>query len=147
MTKLEKGKLLDEILALFDGNKTRNFTELREQFGEERYFLIENHLKFLVGENVVEDHQGKLCLSPKGFAIYTDLKNLGYESRELEKLAQVAKTDRQFWWIFWITLITLIVTIYQVFFASTPRLPEPQKEKLSAPSQPVLDQDSTNSKK
>lgn len=134
MTKIEKAELLDKILLKFQGNKTLawDYFHKPEFYKElhENYFVVENHLNYLIGEEMLSkerqiddeksDRGGMTLyseysfLTPKGFAVMTDLENLGYVHAENERLRIDKREDRTLAYAklaFWSGLIATIITL------------------------------------
>jgi hypothetical protein len=137
MTKLEKAILLDKILLKFEGNKTWTWDgihtpEFYKDLNDD-YFVIENHLNFLIGDGMLtkyrdvdykdltknlEDYPELSNLTPKGFAVMTDLKNLGYEQKEKERERVDHREERTLFYAkkgFWIAFISAVLALIALF--------------------------------
>jgi hypothetical protein len=96
MSKI-KASILDAILLKFQGDiSIQHYMQINNQFKDidNNYFVIENHLKFLEAENMLNcSSEGIRKLSPRGWATMTDIKNLGYEKKaKKEKRVSIINT-------------------------------------------------------
>ena len=92
---LEKAKLSDAILLKFRGNITVSWDEIKEgafNAVHSDYYVIENRIKFLLGENVLKQETKigvkiylMLSMTDKGWAIMTDMGNAGYVAKAIKE--------------------------------------------------------------
>jgi hypothetical protein len=134
MTKLEKAELLDRILLKFQGNKTIAWDYFHKpEFYKDlhdNYYVVENHLNYLIGDEMltkerqIDNEKSDKArmniyseysfLTPKGFAVMTDLENLGYVRTENERIRIDKREDRTLTYAklaFWSGLIATIITL------------------------------------
>lgn len=137
MTRTEKAILLDKILLKFEGNKTWTWDgihtpEFYKDLNDD-YFVVENHLNFLIGDGMLtkyrdpdykdlnknfEDYPELSNLTPKGFAVMTDLKNLGYVQKERDRERIDEREEQTLFYAkkgFWVALISVLIAIIGLF--------------------------------
>jgi ABC-type sugar transport system permease subunit len=110
----EKAIKLDAILLKFHGDiSIQHYDDNINNFKEiDTYYKIENYLKFLESENMVENIPAKVRtykLRPRGWATMTEIKTEGYVSKHKEKQRNEI--------IKWTTLFTVIVTLMVTIFS------------------------------
>jgi len=121
MTKMENAKLCDEILRLFEGNKTVTWESLREKYGDGKYdyHIRENKINFLISDGQLErvmtaDIKHALVLTSKGFATMTDLENLGYVSKEVEAEKKINQENFRFKLTTGLLILSILIAIIAI---------------------------------
>jgi len=129
MTKEEKAKFLDNLLLKFEGNKSFNHTQVHDRSFYESldddFFVVENHLNFLIGDGMIKvtplSNMGninyELCyysLTEKGFAVMTDLENLGYASKQKEESERYALDVGTYKFAKWSVILTAIAILLSI---------------------------------
>ena len=136
---IDKAKLLDKILLKFDGNVTVKWSDLQQGMWDDiaSYHICENNINFLVGEQMLkrDNELQTLCMTDKGFAIMTDLNNLGYVKKAIkerqEKLLKIGLAC--------ITVATFVILCLKTFILN-------DGQKTSTSPQTTQDSVSTQDK-
>lgn len=86
---MTKEEICDKILELFKGDKSFSWDQIRE-FPNSiplDYYEIENYIKFLIGENMLRQHEfnGKpyIAMTEKGWFVMTNVITEGYVAQKL----------------------------------------------------------------
>ena len=111
----DKAKILDKILLKFNGNITVNWTDLQSNIWDDiaSYNICENNINFLVGDQMLKrDTQLQtLSLTDKGFAVMTDINDLGYF-----KIAKKEKRETIFKYLsYFIGIATFVILFLKTF--------------------------------
>ncbi len=90
-------------------------------------------MKYLIGENIVsENTSGRLQLTDKGFALFSEIENDGFVAKYWEN-----KKEKQWKYVFGIiTVLTFIILIVQFLFYFIDR--EPSSESLQPKEQTII---------
>ena len=86
---MDKDYICDLLLKQFEGNKSFSWEELHKEsfYGkvDENYFVVENYIKYLIGENMLKEylHHGSfyVSLTEKGWFVMTNFETDGYVSK------------------------------------------------------------------
>lgn len=146
----EREIFLDNILKRFSGDVPIYKAVLRKEYESDMatYYHIENELKYLEGEGIIEFVGSKLYkLKPKGWAMLANMDTMGFVAKEKERLAIIVKENSRFWFVAVVTFLTLIISIPTYYISCKQILKENQAKERLLPPQPTLKQDSTNAKK
>lgn len=103
---LEKAKLSDAILLKFKGNKTISWDEVKEEAFNDihsDYYVIENRIKFLLGENILKEQTTlgvkvyiMLSMTNKGWGVMTDIESEGYVAQVKIEIGSEKKRIRNY---------------------------------------------------
>ncbi len=104
----QKSIICDAILKKFDGNTHYTWKLLHEESFyksiNESYFVVENHIKYLLGENILHENSNNatsaefvyIQLSSKGWFMMTNIDTEGFVAIERKsKEKERAKDDRE----------------------------------------------------
>lgn len=93
---MKKEIIFDLILKKFEGDRSFSWESIHEkEFYEsinKDYFVVENHLNFLIGENLIKESEGNpICLSltRKGWFIMTNDKSDGYKAKATKERREI----------------------------------------------------------
>src|SRR5688572_32850107 len=81
MIRKERAEFLDNVLKLFDGNRTVRKKDLEIKYKNDTYtyYQTEKHLKVLENDELISSSPlDEYYLQPKGFKVLKDIENLGY---------------------------------------------------------------------
>ena len=81
MIRKERAEFLDNVLTLFDGNRTVRKKDLEIKYKDDTYtyYQTEKHLKVLENDGLISSSPlDEYYLQPKGFKVLNDIENLGY---------------------------------------------------------------------
>lgn len=125
-----KSVILDDILRRFKGNETIYWKNLQDEFANNmnEYYIIENNINYLVGDGMLirDKATESLTMTDMGFAVYTDIDNLGYVTKQ-----KAAK--KKFWNKaigFNIMLLTFLLIVYTSFFQAKPSVLNPVHDTI-----------------
>jgi hypothetical protein len=102
---MENEELFDAILKKFTGDRSFSRDEIRSltfhQDLNDDYFVVENHLNFLIGEELLKESSDPMpivSLTRKGWYIMTNPAQAGYVTkRELQKKREKREKSTLFW--------------------------------------------------
>ncbi len=145
--KLKKAKILDLILLKFHPNREILWNEIhRGDFGDiAQHDLIVNNVNFLISDGLIARDVGSafsLSLTDKGYAVMTDIKDLGYEKK--------SKADRRknAWQMIvgFITLATFVILLLKTCIDAKINLHSSNSttNKTNLPNVPILKIDTIN---
>jgi hypothetical protein len=118
---MEDAVMMDSILKRFDGNGKVYWDALRAEFKlpdgtySEEYYLTENNIKILLGENVLKQMKNEtyLEMTDRGFGIYTHLESMGFVAQR-KKYESKKCLDL---WTFVVVLIGSIASIVGIILS------------------------------
>ncbi|SDJ97943.1 hypothetical protein SAMN04487898_105201 [Pedobacter sp. ok626] len=114
---LQKAKSLDQTLQMFRGNLSHTLEGIQKEqlkvYGNlEKYYPIENDIKYLLGDDMLREVQGGIIsLSNRGFGALADVNSLGYKAKiEKGKRDNIIK-----YVVFVLSILTFLILLYKTF--------------------------------
>lgn len=95
---MDKEIIFDKILRKFEGDRTFNWDYIHQKEFYESidsdYFVVENHINFLIGDNALNEDPNthNLSLSRKGWFIMTNSETDGYAAKNKKENKKSAWT-------------------------------------------------------
>jgi|GEM_PF-4346051 hypothetical protein len=135
MDRMRKAIVCDAIITKFRGNKSFNWDEIHsEEFFkiiDGDYFVVENQLNFLLGEDLLEKYTIKeeygihsylhdreyIRLTPKGFATLGDIENMGYVGKEKEYQGKKRLDKLTLYGVYGGIVVSIIISVVPIMFA------------------------------
>ena len=120
MIRSEIAEFRDNVLKLFDGQRTIRKKDLELKYKEDTYILVQTkkHLKILEADGLIRDNGlDEYHLQPKGLRVLNEIENLGYLARykvaaiEAEKEEEKAE-ERDNNVIYIIQLISFLIFLF-----------------------------------
>jgi hypothetical protein len=115
---MENEELFDAILHKFEGDKSFSRDQIRnESFYKDLntdYFAVENHLNFLIGEEVLKESYDAVpyvSLTRKGWFIMTNPGVAGYVIRKKESLRKEKREKATLVWAKWATIFGALAVV------------------------------------
>ena|SRR5688572_5654055 len=81
MIRKERAEFLDNVLKLFDGNRTVRKKDLEIKYKDDTYtyYQTEKHLKVLENDGLISSSPlDEYYLQPQGLKVLNDIENIGY---------------------------------------------------------------------
>ena len=148
---MSKEIIFDKILRKFEGNKTFHWDYLHtKEFYEDihiDYFVVENHLNFLIGDSVLKEDpiEKFISLSRKGHFVMTNSNTDGYQAKK-------KKENRKRAWAIFLgiaSIVTFILVTYRFAndFIITPKSrPNSESVTVDTKKQTIPPTDTANKK-
>jgi len=115
---MENDELFDGILKKFVGNKSLSWEAIHaEEFYRDLnsdYFVVENHLNFLIGEGMLKESEEPnpyISLTRKGWYVMTNTEKAGYVAKLGNRLKKEQREKSTLTWAKWATIFAAVTII------------------------------------